>query len=57
MLHVLGLIYGAVSLALDSLGLSLSQMEVYETVQTVAARVPGLKREEVWEAGQNQSLG
>ena len=57
LLYLLGLSYGATSLALESLGVPLSKTEVYETVQAVAARVPGLKREQVWEASQDQSLG
>jgi len=38
MLYLLGLSYGAVSLALDSLGVALSKTCIYETVQAVAAR-------------------
>ena len=41
MLYLLGLSYGAVSLALESLGVPLSETRVYETVQAAAARVPG----------------
>lgn len=55
MLYLLGLSYGAVSLALESLGVPLSKTRVYEMVQAVAARVPGLKREQVLEARQDQS--
>jgi hypothetical protein len=40
-----------------SLGVPLCKTEVYETVQAVAARVPGLKREQVWEASQDRGLG
>ena len=36
------------SLALESLGVPLCKTEVYERVQAVAARVPGLKREQVY---------
>ncbi len=57
MLYVLGLSYGAVSLALGSLGVPLSKTEVYETVQAVAARVPGLKREQVFEGVKTKALG
>jgi transposase-like protein len=57
MLYLLGLSYGAVSLALDSLGVVLSKTEVYETVQTVAARVPGLKREQVFQGIKTKALG
>lgn len=57
MLYLLGLSYGAVSLALDSLGVPLSKTRVYETVQAVAARVPGLKREEVFQGVKTKALG
>lgn len=57
MLYVLGLSYGAVSLALGSLGVPLCKTEVYETVQAVAARVPGLKREQVFEGVKTKALG
>src|SRR5438270_6092441 len=57
MLYLLGLSYGAVSLALDSLGVALSKTQVYETVQAAAARVPGLKREEVFAGVKTTALG
>jgi hypothetical protein len=57
LLYLLGLSYGAVSLALESLGVPLCKTEVYETVQAVAARVPGLKREQVLKASQDRGLG
>jgi transposase-like protein len=57
MLYLLGLSYGAVSLALDSLGVPLSKTRVYEMVQAVAARVPGLKREEVFQGVKTTALG
>ncbi len=40
-----------------SLGVPLSKTEVYETVQAVAARVPGLKRERVLKASQDSGFG
>jgi hypothetical protein len=46
-----------VSLALDSLGVALSKTRVYEIVQAVAARVPGLKREQVFQEGKTKALG
>jgi hypothetical protein len=46
-----------VSLALDSLGVPLSKTHVYETVQAVAARVPGLKREQVFQGVKTAALG
>jgi len=57
MLYLLGLSYGATSLALDSLGVPLSKTEVYETVQAAAARVPGLKREQVFQGLKTKALG
>ncbi len=57
LLYLLGLSYGAVSLALESLGVPLSKTEVYETVQAVAARVPGLKREQVFQGVKTNALG
>ena len=49
LLYLLGLSYGAVSLALEAIGVSLSKTHVYNTVQEAAKRVPGLKREQVFE--------
>jgi len=57
MLYLLGLSYGAVSLALESLGVPLSKTRVDETVQAAAARVPGLKREEVFEGLKTKAMG
>ncbi len=48
MLYLLGLSYGAVSLALDGLGVSLCKSRVYDAVQEVAKRVPGLTRDQVF---------
>ncbi len=55
--YLLGLSYGATSLALGSLGVPLSKTEVYETVQAMAARVPGLKREQVFQGLKTKALG
>ena len=57
MLYVLGLSYGAVSLALEAIGVSLSKTQVYKTVQETAKRVPGLKREQVFEGIKTAALG
>ena len=57
MLSLLGLSYGAVSLALGSLGVPISKTEVYETVQAVAARIPDLKREQVFQGIKTSALG
>ncbi len=48
MLYLLGLSYGAVSLALEALGVSLCKSQVYDAVQEAAQRVPGLKRDQVF---------
>jgi len=57
LLYLLGLSYGAVSLALEALGIPLSKSRVYDTVQAVAERVPGLKREQVFEGLKTPALG
>lgn len=44
MLYVLGLSYGAVVLMLEALGLYMGKTTVYEAVQAVAERVPGMKQ-------------
>src|SRR5216684_439759 len=48
MLYLLGLSYGAVSLALDGLGVCLCKSRVYDAVQEASKRVPGLKRDQVF---------
>jgi len=48
MLYLLGLSYGAVSLALEGLGVALCKSRVYDGVQEVARRVPGLTRDQVF---------
>jgi transposase-like protein len=57
MLYLLGLSYGAVSLALESLGVPLSKTRVYEIVQAVASRIPDLKREQVFQGVKTAALG
>jgi transposase-like protein len=57
MLYLLGLSYGAVSLALDGLGISLCKSRVYDAVQEAAQRVPGLKREQVFAGVKTPALG
>jgi len=57
MLYLLGLSYGAVSLALESLGVPLSKTRVYEIVQATAARIPDLKREQVFQGVKTKALG
>lgn len=48
MLYLLGLSYGATSLALEAIGVSMCKSRVYDAVQEAASRVPGLKREQVF---------
>ena len=48
MLYLLGLSYGATSLALEALGVYMSKTSVYEAVQAAAEKVSGLKRDEVF---------
>ena len=57
MLYLLGLSYGAVSLALESLGVPLSKTEVYNTVQAAARRIPGMKREQVFGGVKTKAVG
>jgi transposase-like protein len=57
MLYLLGLSYGAVSLAMKSLGVPLSKTEVYDTVQAAAKRIPGMKREQVFGGVKTKAVG
>jgi len=57
MLYLLGLSYGAVSLALEALGVFLSKSQVYDVVQAAAERVPGMRREAVFDALRTPALG
>ena len=57
LLYLLGLSYGAVSLALEALGVYLCKSRVYDAVQGVAERVPGLKREQVFEGLRTPASG
>jgi transposase-like protein len=57
MLYLLGLSYGAVSLALEALGTYLSKTTVYEAVQAASERVPGMKRREVFAGLKTAALG
>src|SRR5512143_119150 len=57
MLYLLGLSYGGVSLVLDALGVYLCKSRIYDTVQATAERVPGLKREAVFEGIRTPALG
>jgi len=57
MLYVLGLSYGATSLALEALGVYMCKTSVYEAVQAAAEKVPGMKRHEVFAGVQTPALG
>jgi transposase-like protein len=57
MLYLLGLSYGAVSLALEALGTYMSKTSVYDAVQAAGERVPGLKRRQVFAGLQTPALG
>ena len=57
MLYLLGLSYGAVSLALDALGVYMCKSRVYDTVQAAAERVPGMKQDQVFEDIRTPALG
>ncbi len=56
-LYLLGLSYGAVSLLLERLGLSMSKTMVYYTVQEAARKVPGMRRQTVMEGVRVSALG
>src|SRR5260370_27806354 len=57
MLYLLGLSYGAVSLALDGLGVCLCKSRGYDAVQEASKRVPGLKRDQVFAGVRTPALG
>jgi Transposase IS66 family len=57
MLYLLGLSYGAVSLALEGLGVALWKSRVYDAVQEAASRVPGLSQEQVFAGVKTPALG
>jgi transposase-like protein len=57
MLYLLGLSYGAVALAMEALGVYMCKSGVYDAVQAVAERVPGLKREKVFGGLKTPALG
>jgi transposase-like protein len=57
MLYLLGLSYGATSLALEALGVYMCKTSVYEAVQAAAEKVPGMKRQEVSSGVRTPALG
>jgi len=57
MLYVLGLSYGATSLALEALGVYQAKSSVYEAVQAAAERVPGLRQGVFFSGVRTAALG
>ncbi len=57
LLYLLGLSYGATSLALEALGVYLCKSRIYDAVQETAKLVPGLKREQVFAGVKTSALG
>jgi hypothetical protein len=57
MLYLLGLSYGAVSLALGALGVYMAKSQVYQAVQAAAERVPDLKRNAVFSGLRTPAMG
>ena len=57
MLYLLGLSYGAVVLLLEALGLWIGKTTVYEAVQAMAERVPGMKQSHLLDDYRTPALG
>jgi transposase-like protein len=57
MLYLLGLSYGAASLALEGLGIALCKNRVYDAVQEAVKRVSGLRRKQVFAGVHTPALG
>ena len=57
LLYLLGLSYGAVSLALATLGAYMSKSSVCEAVQAVTEETPGLKRKEIFGGIRTPAMG
>jgi len=57
MLYLLGLSYGAASIALEALGVYLAKSSIYAAVQAAAEKVPGLKRTHVFSQVKTPVLG
>ncbi len=57
LLYLLGLSYGATSLAMEALGVYICKSRIYDTVQAAAKRVPGLKRGEVFGGIRTPAIG
>ena len=57
MLYLLGLSYGATSVALEALGVYMCKTSIYEAVQAAAEQVPGMNRQEVFAGVRTPALG
>jgi len=57
MLYVLGLSYGAVSIVLTALGISIGKTSVYRAVQAAAQKVHGMKREQLLDGYRTGAIG
>ncbi len=57
LLYLLGLSYGATSLALEALGVYMCKSSAYEVVQAAAKKVPGLTRSQVFQGIRTPALG
>lgn len=57
LLYLLGLSYGATSLAMEALGIYMCKSRIYDTVQAAARRVRGLKRGEVFSDIKSPAVG
>jgi hypothetical protein len=57
LLYLLGLSYGATSLALEALGVYMCKTSVYEAVQAAAERVPGMRQGEVFGGIRTPAVG
>ena len=57
LLYLLGLSYGATSLALEALGVYMGKTSVYDAVQAAAERVPGMRQGGVFAGIRTPALG
>lgn len=56
-LYLLGLSYGAVAIFMGSLGIAISKTSVYEIVQEVAKKVPGMQQKQLLKGYQTKAVG
>lgn len=57
MLYLLGLIYGAVAIVLDSLGIGIGKTGVARAVQAATEKVPGMKQTHFLEGCRTEAVG